>query len=339
MSWLPYNLITGYIVEPLNLWIHGGALGVAIFFLVSGFVIPYAAQNETRTEFAIKRFARIYPPFLISVFFLIAVRLLTGHSYILINDTSFLNFLLSATFFNFFLDIPGINDVAWTLIIEVLFYLWFWLIMPLFFKKPAKAIFIALSASTATSICLHFHAYAHILKWVNSIGFLFMGSLIFLRWSKKISLPMFLLSSMAFWLLFLSGINSTSISLNQVTALATSYALACLIFGVTLLSEPYLKLNRPVAYISKISYSVYLYHNKFGAFILYMLMTYIGYSLALPIVLSTILILSSLSFYLVERPSQKFARKVIDRLRNLNHSPLRVQVSNLLRDILFRLQP
>ena len=41
----PKQLLTEYFFEPLNIVQHGGALGVAIFFLVSGYIIPYVAQH------------------------------------------------------------------------------------------------------------------------------------------------------------------------------------------------------------------------------------------------------------------------------------------------------
>lgn len=38
----------------------GGAMGVVIFFLVSGYIIPYVLQKESTFEFYLKRVFRIY---------------------------------------------------------------------------------------------------------------------------------------------------------------------------------------------------------------------------------------------------------------------------------------
>jgi peptidoglycan/LPS O-acetylase OafA/YrhL len=40
-------------------------LGVPLFFVISGFVIAYSAQNRTVLEFFIARFSRIYPGFVL----------------------------------------------------------------------------------------------------------------------------------------------------------------------------------------------------------------------------------------------------------------------------------
>ena len=42
-----------------------GFLGVPIFFTISGFVIAYSAEGRTAGEFAIARFSRIYPAFVV----------------------------------------------------------------------------------------------------------------------------------------------------------------------------------------------------------------------------------------------------------------------------------
>jgi peptidoglycan/LPS O-acetylase OafA/YrhL len=39
----------------------GGHLGVLLFFLASGFIISYVADQEGRAEFATKRIFRIFP--------------------------------------------------------------------------------------------------------------------------------------------------------------------------------------------------------------------------------------------------------------------------------------
>src|SRR5580693_3759514 len=59
---LPFS---GFLALPLNL----GFLGVAAFFVVSGFCIHLSFQQQGRkySDFYIRRFFRIYPPYLAAV--------------------------------------------------------------------------------------------------------------------------------------------------------------------------------------------------------------------------------------------------------------------------------
>ncbi|HGC5885481.1 TPA: acyltransferase family protein [Legionella pneumophila] len=45
----------------------GGAAGVVVFFLVSGYIITYVLQTQNSFEFLIKRIFRIYPLYIFAV--------------------------------------------------------------------------------------------------------------------------------------------------------------------------------------------------------------------------------------------------------------------------------
>ena len=65
-SWCLLAWVRRYIDKPL-LTHDFGFLGVAIFFLISGFIITHVAQSEKRFEFLVKRILRIYPAFWFSL--------------------------------------------------------------------------------------------------------------------------------------------------------------------------------------------------------------------------------------------------------------------------------
>ena len=50
---------------PLN-W---GPFGVALFFVISGFVIPFSFETYGRLDFIVARFFRIYPTYLTGLSF------------------------------------------------------------------------------------------------------------------------------------------------------------------------------------------------------------------------------------------------------------------------------
>ncbi|MDQ0140085.1 acyltransferase family protein [Cupriavidus necator] len=100
-----------------------GAFGVALFFLISGFVIPYAFISTTRVGFAIGRIFRILPPYAIGFTCTLVVVYLSGEFF----QRPFA-YEVSAVVAHYF---PGLQDLAltrgidgiiWTLNIEVKFY-------------------------------------------------------------------------------------------------------------------------------------------------------------------------------------------------------------------------
>jgi exopolysaccharide production protein ExoZ len=93
-----------------------GAIGVLIFFVISGYVIGLTRHSPTR-EFAIRRMVRIYPPFWIACFVaFVGIKASGGDAHLDIFDWRMLS-LIPTTHINGILGIP-----YWTLIFEVAFY-------------------------------------------------------------------------------------------------------------------------------------------------------------------------------------------------------------------------
>jgi peptidoglycan/LPS O-acetylase OafA/YrhL len=100
-----------------------GSFGVALFFLISGFVIPFSLQKYDSLQFLIARFFRIVPPYIvgfsITILALLAGSIYYGRQFSHSFDAVFINaFLIQDLFW-----IPSIDAVAWTLEIELKFYL------------------------------------------------------------------------------------------------------------------------------------------------------------------------------------------------------------------------
>lgn len=321
ISWMPERLLSTYFFEPLGIMMHGGAFAVALFFMVSGFVIPYVAKNESRFEFCIKRFFRIYPPFWVSIFFLIAT------NYLFSSKTfSLFELLSAATFMNYFISTPAINGVAWTLVIEVMFYIWIVIFIGSIFKNPYE--FLSFSLLTFFSIIYFISGHAFSTCVVYGC-FMFLGVLFFLRWSGLINQFFFYLYSALFWLLFLWGIDAfVAPPPYSPQGYAISYGLAFLFFIGLFLLEKKIKANIIISFLSKISYSIYLFHGFLGWLIIKKLYLFTGYSIALAVSLAIVLITSYLSYVFFESTAQSFGRRIIalNRLRS-NPEPARQEAA------------
>jgi peptidoglycan/LPS O-acetylase OafA/YrhL len=198
-SWRPALWMQRWVFDPFHLMMHGGGLAVAMFFVISGFVIVYVAQRESRREFATRRVFRIFPPLWTSMLLLVAayvVTSLSGHGAwaetlglqrIFSQANPWPDTLAAMTLANYLLGTPAINGVAWTLTIEVLFYSCVLLLLPLLKSRPRVALALAWTGLAALQYVAHASAFVFLLA-VNGVyvTFLFLGTLIYLRWSGRV---------------------------------------------------------------------------------------------------------------------------------------------------------
>lgn len=112
-NWIMHHLDV-YLIS--NYSIALGQIGVMIFFLISGWLVPEMLMRYTRKNFIINRFFRIFPLVMFS-------SILTG---LIINafgvrQIGWLNILSSGTLLYELFDYGPINGVLWTLVIEIEF--------------------------------------------------------------------------------------------------------------------------------------------------------------------------------------------------------------------------
>lgn len=112
-----------------------GHLGVDIFFVISGFVIPFSMWKDDYRlnhfpSFMWRRLLRVHPPFLIACLIAIALNLISmripGYAGTLPQPylpQALKDLAVDGTYLTAFLNRPTILVVAWTLAIEVQFYL------------------------------------------------------------------------------------------------------------------------------------------------------------------------------------------------------------------------
>lgn len=98
-----------------------GWIGVELFFVISGFAICMSCWGRSLSDFFSSRVTRLMPAYMFAV-------LLTG-AVLMIGPVqqapSVPQILVNLTMLQQFLDIPGIDDVYWTLFVELKFYILF----------------------------------------------------------------------------------------------------------------------------------------------------------------------------------------------------------------------
>lgn len=108
-------------------------MGVPIFFVLSGFLISYtvfkSGADFNWKKYGARRFAKIIPPFYLSILVFALVKLVTVHP-----PNLLLSMIASATTWESFRDVPDLCSVYWTLYIEIHFYL----VLPLVYLAARK---------------------------------------------------------------------------------------------------------------------------------------------------------------------------------------------------------
>ncbi|MGJ4892955.1 acyltransferase family protein [Bradyrhizobium sp. HKCCYLRH3099] len=95
-----------------------GRLGVGAFFIVSGYVVPFSIRPPMALQtFAVGRFFRLYPAYWVSVLFAYAV--LTWYKHLNVPPS---HLIANATMLEMAMGVPVLLGPYWTLIIELAFY-------------------------------------------------------------------------------------------------------------------------------------------------------------------------------------------------------------------------
>jgi len=93
-----------------------GYLGVQIFFMISGYVITQSAMGRTRGQFAVARFVRLWPAFVICLGITVVARHIAGpapDAWAVLGNLTMMPRLFG---------VPYVDDVYWSLMFEIFFY-------------------------------------------------------------------------------------------------------------------------------------------------------------------------------------------------------------------------
>src|SRR5260370_10879026 len=242
--------LTDSSVLPRALQISGmyGWLGVEVFFVISGFVIPYTLYKsgyrvEQYFTFVCKRIVRLEPPYLLSVLFVLLIGYLAAYApgyHGAPYHPSTTQVLLHFGYLNAFAHHDWLNGVYSTLAIQFQYYLAVGLLVPLLCTRNSKARYAAL---TVLSLLAFIPSESFIFQYL----FLFLlGIVAFQHWIGLIRTRVYIA------LVLLLGIGAV-LTLGLLIA-GVSVATACLISFVRFRQFAALK------FLGMISYSLYLLH-------------------------------------------------------------------------------
>ncbi len=328
-GWRPLSEVRRFVTGPLNITQDFGWLGVVLFFLVSGFIISHVSIQETAREFLLKRFFRIYPALVIAVLvvvFCIAMRQQfdisdqSAHGAVLAQPTV-PQALRAMTLVNY-VQWPqhAVVGVAWTLVIEIFFYLVVFAIRP-FLKSRLAGLGSWLTLGLVLVFLESSKQFA--LSWflisasMSYVPLLVLGQALWLRWSGRIGWTHFAALTIAAWAVFVHGLELLQPGFLSVgpKSYGPSIVLGYGLFVAGLLGAAHLRERAVVEYVATRSYSLYLLHGTVGLLVEDAVGPHIPFTIALTLSLAATGIAAELSYRLVEVPSRRLARLLTGRLR------------------------
>jgi peptidoglycan/LPS O-acetylase OafA/YrhL len=320
------QVIDAVIRQPLELQQHFGHLAVVLFFLVSGFIVTHVGVKEAHREFGVKRVLRIYPLLAVAVLVSAVVGVLgsqvldTGQRYELTPASMLTNMLLLN-----YLMVPQVVlvGVAWTLVVEVIFYTTILVLLALLRRRTWLAIAVELElvfivVLLARSFGASFFLFA---VSVSFLPVLLVGQTIWAVWSGRIPLWAGLIFGVVASAIYIWAAN---LSMGRIDdAYCSTFAFATLLFLVGLLAEPRLRRNRIVSYFADRSYSIYLLHGVLAFPVMLALYPVLPLPVCLLAGLGATLAAVEITYRFVEVTGQRLARRLTRRYRPLRaHGPV-----------------
>lgn len=300
----PSNHITiRYIAQGLIPLCAGGAAGVIVFFLISGYIITHVLQKESAIEFVIKRIFRIYPLYVFAVFAEAYVGFIVQGLELPPLSVWIPRLLLVGDFF----DTPyALEGVEWTLRIEIVFYLFMAILKSAgLFKRPEALPALFVLCTGVLHLVKPFPEFA---GWSNGYlslygPFLFVGSLIYLAEHRKANRKYCIVGAIFIFMAFLVLLAKIQPNWKESNYAAFALLLFLAAWGIRgqLTGGPLIRL------LSDLTYSVYLFHNWLW-FYLMALATKIGFSstpYSLPVLLSLLIFC-----YVINRTVEKHGIKL-----------------------------
>ena len=264
-----------------------GSTGVNIFFIISGFIIPYSMfinnyKLSDFKDFFLKRVTRIEPPYIVSIFLVLLLDYSTTFSHGYTGPAfkiDWLNVLGHIGYFNAFTGSHWLNTAYWTLAVEFEFYILLALLYPLIThrnKWVMTTTYIALAAATFIT-----DSSRHI---IHFLPFFLYGIGLFLYKSRKMTLPLYL---------FLTAVNTL------ICYMVCGTFFVCLSMIVLLAIVLIKRVRGPFLLLGTISYSLYLTHGVLITRFMGLVLKLHGINVWVAFVISLILCLVFAWFYYI----------------------------------------
>lgn len=289
-------------------------IGVSLFFLISGWLMPPMLKKYSRSQFLLNRFLRIFPLLVFAVLFAAAIQYFAGEKNILDISDVFATATLTASIFGK----PLTLGVVWTLIVEFEFYL----LLALIGLITQRGVLIAsCGVLLVTVVCAKLN-YSKIffLPELYFIIYMLFGSsarLAYDQFKQHKSKTVFLVPILVLVLFELNryvlvavlGVHPAQ-DINSNSLLVTVTLLCLFAFAGKVISKNWAT-RQIVEKISDLTYSIYLLHLGFGVFLISRLRDYLSSDfLILVVTFALVTVFSVITYRFIELPGINAFKKL-----------------------------
>ncbi len=299
---------------PLKMDDQGiGQVSVPFFFLVSGFVVTPIALRYGASRFGVNRLFRVYPVLTFVVLVSAMVVWLGGRPLTtgevgrpdvgdILANISLVNFLVEPQ--------SSLVGVAWTLVVEMIFYATVLMLLPLFRRNVPLAVAVEL---TAVHVVLVTHdqlgdSYRLFAVNVAYLTIPILGQVMWAAVTRRIPLLLASAYGTAAWLLFVWAANLQIDEKYEPRTLPVAIAVGLFLLGW--FAEPHLRQRKVWMVLSDRSYSIYLLHGAVAFPLLHLGYRHLPLWLLVIVALAATAAVVELGYRLVERPSHQLARRL-----------------------------
>ena len=302
---------------------NAASVGVGVFFLISGFVIPLSIETATVRGYFIKRLLRIYPTFWVALALSIVALVISSTWWAKPLPLTWRDYLANTVLVTEWTGRFDILTVAWTLQIELKFYLIApivaWLIarnatpMLLVWGVAIAGLYslVAVGCSDSAMACWGRHAPWVYVAWEGMyLTFMLIGSVFYAHYRRRVTTPMaVVLTSLLFAAFAISFRWSHQADLAPIMVVA--YAEGVAIFALFYALRDRIPLVQPFKALADISYPLYVVHPLIG-YVCMRILTAKGvtYPVALAVALVLVFSLATAMHYFVEKPSLALGKRL-----------------------------